>query len=58
MASESQTTTAPSCSTGTRIVGEKLRHSGLLTPDSSTITSRNGAPDSFAASQPRSDQLE
>jgi hypothetical protein len=60
IASESQTIVAPSCRQGTRPVGEKLRFAGFGwdSPDSATITSSKGAPESFAASQPRSDHDE
>ena len=59
IASESQTTVSPSCSAGTNPDGEKPLLAGLRPrPTSSTATSRNGAPESFAANQPRSDQDE
>ncbi len=58
IASESHTWTSPSCSAGTSAVGENARLSGLNVPRSWTRTSRNGAPDSFTASQPRSDHVE
>ena len=60
MASESQTTVAPSCRHGTRAVGENARFAGFGVPvaDSDTITSENGARESIIASQPRSDQDE
>jgi hypothetical protein len=60
IASESQTTVSPSCRQGTRADGENARFSGFgsASPRSDTITSRNGAPDSLAMSQPRSDHDE
>ena len=59
IASESQTTESPSCSAGTKPEGEKPRFAGLRPPPMSwTPTSRNGAPESFATNQPRSDHDE
>ncbi len=58
IASESQTCVVPSCSAGTSAVGENARLSALYVPRSWMTTSRKGAPDSFVASQPRSDHDE
>ena len=60
IASESQTTVSPSCRQGTRADGENARFagSGAASPRSETIASRNGAPESFVTSQPRSDHDE
>ena len=57
IAIESHTTVLPSCSAGTQPDGENERLAGLRLPSTSrTGTSRNGAPASFIANQPRSDQ--
>ncbi len=60
IASESQTTTSPSCKHGhaRRRRERAIVRIGLHSPRSATITSRNGAPESFIASQPRSDHDE
>jgi hypothetical protein len=58
MARESHTCAVPSCSAGTSAVGENARLSALYFPVRPMGTSRNGAPDSFAASQPRNDHDE
>ncbi len=60
MASESQTTVAPSCRHGTRPLGEKARLPGFGcdSPDNAIMFTVNGAPATFIASQPRSDHDE
>jgi len=60
MASESQTTVSPSCRQGTRPVGENVLLPGLGSPvpESETMRSVNGAPESFIARKPRSDHDE
>ena len=60
MASESQTTVAPSWRQGTRPVGENDRFPALGSPvpESDTMRSANGAPESFIARKPRSDHDE